>query len=213
MENIELFNGIKDIGLDELLGYLQAKPQVFKKGQIILKKGDKLSNIMIVLVGEVKIKKDCPDGADFDFGVVSDGGTICPELICSETSVSPVDVIAQKQTGVLFMPYKKIVNYNEKIAVYQAKLISNLFKIVAKKNVINTKRLFLLEKKSIREKVLTLLKLEAASVGKKEFELPFSREEMAGYLCVDRSALSRELSNLQKEKIIEYDRNWFKLIK
>ena len=211
MENIELFKGIKDIGLDALLGYLGAKPKVFKKGQTVLKKGDKLSDILVVLAGGVKVITSDIDGVEIVFGSFNDGKTICPELICSGSGVLPVDVISQKQTGILFIPYKKFVEYNEPIAKFQAQLIKNLFAIIARESANNNRRLVVLEKKSIRDKVLTLLNLEAVQAGKNEFELPFSREEMANYLCVDRSALSRELSNLQKEKIIQYDRNRFKL--
>lgn len=46
----------------------------------------------------------------------------------------------------------------------------------------------------------------------KTFTLPFSITELANYLAVDRSSMSRELSYLKAEKFIEQDRNKITLL-
>ena len=211
MDNIALFKGINEGGLDELLGYLCAETKVCKKNDIIWKKGEKISDIAIVLAGRVKFTGN--SGDEIIYGFAGDNQIFGANVICRGEKIAPFNYVAVKQTGILFIPFKKIVTYDEKLEKWQGKLIKNLFEIVAEENFELQKRLFFLEKKSIREKVLSLLNAEAQSSSKKSFLLPFSRESMADYLCVDRSALSRELSNLQKDKIIEFRRNEFTLLK
>ena len=85
-------------------------------------------------------------------------------------------------------------------------------------NIISTKTLMLnrknelLSKRTIREKVMTFLSQQAISANNNSFKIPFSREEMANFLAVDRSALSRELSKMKEEGIITYNKNNFTLI-
>ena len=171
MDNIALFKGINDGGLDELLGYLQAESKVYKKNDVIWKKGEKISDIALVLIGRVKF---CGNNADGEtvYGFAGDSQIFGADVICQGAKIAPFDFVAVKQTGVLFIPFKKIVTYDEKLEKWQGKLIKNLFEIIAGENLKMRKRLFFLEKKSIREKVMALLNFEAVLSGKKSFLLP-----------------------------------------
>ncbi len=211
MENIELFKGIKEGGLDSLLGYLQAKPYVFNKDKKIYKQGDKITDIAIVLVGEVKLTTTNLDGSENILGFAQHGETFCANYAYSKEKITEVNAITTKQTGVLFLPFERIIKFNESTALWQTLLMKNLFDSMAQENVKNNQRLSFLEKKTIREKMLSYLNFEAAKAKSGWFEVSLSREEMAEYLCVDRCALSRELSNMQKEGLLEYRKNEFKL--
>ena len=70
----------------------------------------------------------------------------------------------------------------------------------------------ILSQRTIREKILTYLSTQAGKAGNLHFTIPFNREEMADFICVDRSALSRELANMQDEGLINYHRNQFQLL-
>lgn len=84
--------------------------------------------------------------------------------------------------------------------------------MIAKKNIILNKKVDLMAKKTIREKVLAYLSSQALVNNSKIFNIPYNRNQLAEYLGVDRSALSSELSKMQKDGLISYYRNTFKLL-
>ncbi|MDK2802161.1 MAG: winged helix-turn-helix domain-containing protein [Oscillospiraceae bacterium] len=69
----------------------------------------------------------------------------------------------------------------------------------------------ILSKKTIGEKLLSYLHLEARRAGCHKFTISFSRQKLADYLCVYRSGMSRELSNMKKDQIITFERNEFEI--
>ena len=54
--------------------------------------------------------------------------------------------------------------------------------------------------------------LETYHNGQKVFSIPYSREEMAKFLCVDRSAMSRELCRMRDEGILKFSKNHFEIL-
>ncbi len=212
MENIYLFKGIKEVGLDALLGYLQAKPYVFKKDEVVWKQGVSISSIAVVLVGEVKLSKIGFNGKETLYSYVKDGEVFGANFLCAGLKKSPLQVKTLKQTGVLFIPFERLIKFDEYTARWNAQLIKNLFELIGLENLALERRMLILKNKSIKEKILAYLDIEAQELGAREFKIEYSREQMAEYLGVDRSALSRELSNLQKEGVLEYRKNEFKLL-
>ena len=87
-----------------------------------------------------------------------------------------------------------------------------MLKILSEKNVFLTSKIECLSKRSIRSKLLSYLSDFALKKNTNEFKIPFNRQELADFLGVDRSALSSELSKLQKEKILKFNKNEFKLL-
>ena len=209
MENIKLFNKLKDYEIDELLGFLQATTKVFRKNERILNKGEKLKDILVVLVGELKIYTQNTDRSEVLISVLKAGETFGANLVCGGVKNSPVVVKAEKQTGVLFLPYENMLILHESVSNWQKLLLKNLFEIIAKENLELSQRMNILNQKTIREKILFYLNSIATEKESNCFEIPFSREEMAQYLCVDRSALSREISNMHKDGLLDYKKSNF----
>lgn len=212
MENIKLFNKLKEYEIDELLGFLQATTKVFKKNEIIINKETKLKNIIIVLVGCLDVYFQNTKGEEVLIEQIEAGDTFGLNLVCAGMKNSNFVVRAQKQTGILFLPFENVLVLHESVSEWQKLLLKNLFEYVAKENIETNKRLLILNQKTIRDKILFYLNNIAEEKENTVFEIPLSREEMAQYLCVDRCALSRELSNMQKEGILEYRKNEFALL-
>ena len=124
---------------------------------------------------------------------------------------SPVDIIAQTDCEILFIPFEKVVNPCEKLCAYHLQLIKNIMKMISKKNSVLNNQIDIIGQKTIREKIMALL--TEYQNGEKVFEIPYSREEMAKFLCVDRCALSRELSKMKDDGILLYRKNQFELLK
>ena len=89
------------------------------------------------------------------------------------------------------------------------RLLQNMLRILAEQNVRMDRNIRHMARKTTREKLLSYLSEEAVKNGSPSFEVPFSRQELADYLAVDRSAMSSELGKLQREGYLEAKRNWF----
>ena len=211
MENIKLFNKLKDYEIDELLGFLQATTRVFKKNEIITSKESVLKNILVVLVGKVEVYIKNFKGEELLIETIEAGEVWGANFICGGIKKSPVIIKAKKQTGVLFLPFENMLVLHPSVSDWQKLLLKNLFAIIAQENIKINTRINILNQRTIREKIFFYLNSVAEEKQSMVFEIPLSREEMAQYLCVDRSALSRELSNMQKDGLLNYKKNEFEL--
>ena len=90
-------------------------------------------------------------------------------------------------------------------------MIKNALRILAEKNLFLDNKLYYISHKTIRDRIQSYLEDQESLHDSNEFEISFNREQLADFLCVDRSALSRELSHMKKEGIIDYKRNWFRV--
>ena len=92
------------------------------------------------------------------------------------------------------------------------RLLRNLLLLTAEKNLRLSRRIFHTSSKTIRGRVLSYLSFEAARNGSREFTIPFTRQQLADYLEVDRSALSHELGNMAREGLLRTTRSRFTLL-
>jgi CRP-like cAMP-binding protein len=128
----------------------------------------------------------------------------------------PVSVIAAERSEILLIDYRKIVTTCSSACAFHARLIENMLRILAEKNILLTRKLVYFSQRTIREKLLSFLSDQAVREGSDAentvVEIAFNRQELADYLCVDRSALSRELGVMQTEGLIRYHKNRFEIM-
>lgn len=132
------------------------------------------------------------------------------ELFALPPAGHSIEVFAHTDCTVLTFDYQRLVRPCEKACYCHDMLISNLFKIGAERTAEKNLHLSLLKEKNCREKLLAFLKAESEVKGA-EFDLSLSQAALADYLCVDRSAMARALSELRKEGIIHSKGRHFKL--
>jgi CRP-like cAMP-binding protein len=84
-----------------------------------------------------------------------------------------------------------------------------MVKLLAHKNLGLMQKMNHITKRNTREKLLSFLSEQAFTKGNQEFSIPFDRQQLADYLCVDRSAMSSELSKMKSDGLIEYNKNTF----
>lgn len=192
----------------ELKNHTQVQPylriKTYKKNETIYSMHDIPQEIGMVLKGGVNIET-----VDY-LGNVNILSHIEPHQIFAESyalSNTPmlVYVVADQDTTIQFLHIHAL----EICPTLQA----NLLQICAKKNIYLSQRIFITSSKNIRTRVLAYLSFEAKKSKSFSFEIPFDRQQMANYLNVDRSALSKELSKMKQEKLLEYHKNHFTLIK
>lgn len=205
-----LFNGIESSQILLMLKCFDAEIREYKKNQSVFKEGTKINKSGLVLKGALQL-------VQYDYfgnrSIVSriEENQIFGEAYSLCKSALPVNVEAEEDSLILLMNANKIAMPCTKLCQNHITLINNLLVILAKRNVQLNQKIECLSKRTTREKILDYLTLEEIKNESKEFVIPYDRQALADYLCVDRSALSHEIGKLIKEGIIESKKNYFKL--
>lgn len=208
-----LFRGIEAEDIDAMLSCLSAESKKFQKGQMIYRAGETTDMVGVILSGRVHIFKD-----DFwgNRSILSEIGLgdIFGETYAELPSVElGVNVMATEDSEILFLNVGKIMTTCSSSCRFHSRLIHNLLAVTAQKNLMLTRKMEYMAQRTIREKLLTYLSAESQRSGSPRFEIPFNRQQLADYLSVDRSAMSRELCRLRDEGVLEFNKNCFELNK
>lgn len=205
-----LFSGMDDGQLSASLSLLSAGRAEYCKNSLIISAGSRMYRFALVLSGVVQVSFTDIDGNEVLMASVSAGDTFGESLCWLGREEIPVSVTAQTDVCLLWLIPDAIKNESTPLAhILQNRLLSML----AQKTLSMNDRVQVLSKPSIRQKLITYFSQCAAQYGSKTFIIPFDRETLSLYLGVNRSALSRELSAMQKEGIIEFYKNSFKILK
>ncbi len=205
-----LFFGIAAEDFPSMLACLGVHPKKYDKNEIILYDSSPVSFVGIVLFGGANIIKEDASGHKNIVSKVEKGEMFAETLACAGVQNSPFSVVCTKPSEIAFFEFKRIITVCNSTCSFHSKLIENMLSIIATKNILLNRKIDIISKKTIREKLLCFFEYE--SKGKTSFSIKFNREELAAYLCADRSAVSNELSKMQKEGIIQYSKNHFKYI-
>jgi len=208
LKQVGLFRGIAYPQLESMLNCIGTTVRNVKKDEIILFPGDKPSFVGIVLAGQFNVFKEDYDGSQILVAAILPGGIFAEALCCASVEESPVTVISASDSSFIKLMFSRILHTCSKSCSFHRRMIENLLELLAKKNLFLQTRMEIISLKSVRTKVMRYLE----SFGRKQNEniyIPFNREEMANFLCVERSALSHELAKMKKDGIIEYKKNQF----
>ena len=206
LRKCRLFTGIPEGAYSETLRYLNVRQRVFQRGEIILNIGDK-SKAGIVLDGEIECSYQDEAFNKFNMNHFGAGELFGEAMACAGIDVSPMQVIAVSECAVMFLDLRVLY---ESESPYQTQLLGNLLRILAAKNIFLNQKVRILSTKSLRDKITAYLRtLPSDKNGR--VSLPFSKTALAEFLCVNWTALSRELSRMQSEGIISMNGREFVL--
>lgn len=212
LKRCPLFVGMNEEEINSLIKCLNARELSVKKGQNILTVGDRPEYVGVVLEGSVYVTQDDYWGNRHILNTVQTGGLFAEAFSCADASSLPVSVIAQSNSEILLIDCKKILTTCSSSCMFHTRLIRNLMKVLANKNISLTKKMEYITKKSTKDRVLLYLSECAQREGTNSFSIPFNRQELADYLSVERSALSNTLSKMQDDGTISFDKNKFTIL-
>lgn len=210
LEKTSLFCGIKENEIKKAIKCMQARFVKYKKDEMIIREGSIVRDIGILVSGSGRSIKQEESGKVSIITLLKPGSFIGVLLAASKMRKSPVFVEASDDACVLFIPIEKFIS-NKDCPKYNI-LISNFIDALAEKAMVLHDRNNCLIKVTVREKILSYLKRISKEQGSRTFYIPLDRNGMAEYINVERSALSRELSRMKKEGLIDYYKNSFKLL-
>ena len=198
-----LFSGISKADLSALLSCLAAVERRYSKGAVILAEGEPTQWMGLVLEGRAIIS--CADvwGKSSILGFAEPGAVFGEAYACVPGEALLISVCAAEETRVLFLNVGKLLTVCGNACPFHARLIRNLLSISAGKNLQLSRRIFHTTPKSIRGRLLSYFSECAKKSGSLTFTLPFNRQQLADYLGVDRSAMSSELSKMQRDGLIQ----------
>ena len=211
LSNTALFHGIREQEIGAMLGCLGTRERSYDKGEIILRAGEAVTEIGLVESGSVNIVVNFWWGNSNIFGHIGKGDIFAENYAAIPGKELLCDVVAAEDAEVLFLGLGKLLTTCENGCPFHRRLIHNLLRILARKSLNLSTRMMHIAPKSIRERLLSYLSEQAMEHGAAHFSIPFSRQQLADYLGVDRSALSNELSKMQKDGLLEYRKNEFTL--
>ena len=212
MRNCPLFQGIDDESLSRMLTCLGAKREKFEKRNDILSEGVRAKDIGIMISGEAQEVRLDYFGNRSIISETSSAEVFGEDFACAEAGELPVSVVATEPCEVMFIDCAHILHTCHNNCGFHQQLIYNLMKILASKTLKFHERIEITSHRTTREKLLAYLDIESKKQGKRSFEIPFDRQELADYLEVERSGLSAEISKLRSEGIIKSEKNRFTLL-
>jgi len=210
--NIELFKNISEKDLKELLVCCGAKTKEYSKGEYVWLAGDPAQHVGIVITGQVNIIKEDILGNRNIIGKVSEGNVFGETVSCAGIESYPVSVEVVTQSKIMLLFLSRVLQQCPQACAYHTQLIKNLLEIIAEKNLVLNQKISYLNKKTTRQKIAYLLISHMKHEDDTSIVIDFSREEMADYLGINRSALSRELGWLSNSGIIDYKKNRFTIL-
>lgn len=211
LKNTRLFYGIEADELERILRCLSVYKKQYLRGEYIHRYGDKIEAVGVVISGKVMVLNEDYWGNRTILTEVLPGRIFGEAFAAAAAGASYVSVIAVEDCEILFLSLHKLLSTCSECCDRHQKLIRNFVAELANKNVVLNEKIGHMSKRTTREKLLSYLSAQSRKNGGLFFEIPFNRKQLAEYLGVDRTAMSKELSKLRDEGVIEFDRRAFKI--
>lgn len=206
-----LFSGVSEAELTAMLACLKAEKKDFPKEAFVLRAGDTAESIGLVLTGTVLVIQEDIWGNRNILSKAGLGQTFAVAYACAPGSRLNVSVVAETPVTVLFLNVKRILTVCPSACSYHNRIIRNLLGELAGKNLQFSEKLTHVGQRSTRSKIMSYLSAEAQRLGTYELDIPFSRQQLADYLGVERSGLSQELGKMKKDGLLDYRKSHFVL--
>ena len=187
--------------------------QQLSRGQPLIAPQQKVDRLAIVLSGRVHIQHLFPNGTYSLLSVLEPSEVLGADLVCTQSRIAPYHAAAAEPTVLFLLPADLFLRPGTLDEPERLQVLEELLHLVANENMKKTYRLAILSQKGLRERILTFLTMQAGKRRTNTFSIAFSREDLASFLCVNRSALSHELSRMQQEGLIVFHKNQFTLLR
>lgn len=210
-QQVPLFFEISAQEMKSLLQCLNARTKTYAKDEIIFLAGDEATDIGLVLTGSVQVVKEDFFGNRTIIAQATKGELFAEAFSCTQDKVLEVSAIAMEKSEIMLIDYQRIITTCPSSCTFHTRLIKNMLGILAQKNIQLNRKIEHTSKRTTREKLMSYLMEQAKKANSNRFHIPFDRQELADYLCVERSAMSAELGRMRDEGLLSFKKNQFEL--
>ena len=186
--------------------------RVFAKNAALISPGDLVDWFAVVVEGRVHILQAFSDGGSSLMNSLLPGYVLGAELMCTESLRAPYSAQADADGTMLVFPRGLILEPGTLPEPERLQVCRALLTLLAQENMRKHYRLAILSRRGLRDRILTWLVMQVRRRGSRSFRAAFSREELADFLCVNRSALSHELARMEQDGLIRFRKNEFTLL-
>ena len=212
LQNNRLFLDMNALEINTALYILNARYQTFEKGEIILHAGGQTDCVCLVISGSVTIENNDMWGNRTILNIVDSDDFFAETYAILKDETMMVDAVANEQCAIMFLRIGGLFGSGFEGQPWSNKLVRNLLMISANKNLILSGRSFHISPKTARGRIMAYLNSVSLKKHSKVFDIPFDRQQMADYLNLEKTALSKELSRMKREKIIDFKKNHFEIL-
>ena len=211
LKKTQMFSGVSEKELSGMLGCLGARLKTYQKGEYVLRQGQHLEDITVLVEGGLLIQKDDYWGNRSILGHISVGEMFGEAYVAPESGPLLNDVVAIEDSAVIFFDVKRILTTCSSACHFHSLVVQNMFFAISEKNRKLVQKLGHMSKRTTREKLISYLSEEAKRQHSSSFTIPFNRQQLADFLSVDRSAMSNELCRMRDEGLLNFEKNRFEL--
>lgn len=207
-----LFSGVEPDKLQDMLKCLSPIFRKYRRNDLITIAGEPFTGIGILLKGEASVSKETPSGNRMVIHMIKPGDMFGEMIAFSDHSAWPATVQAVGEAAAIFIPREKIIGECQRLCSWHRLIIRNMLRLVSNRALMLNKKLEYLTIKSIRGKLCALLLDQYQKEGRTTFTLSMNRSQMADFLNVSRPSMSRELSRMKEEGLIDYHLSSIRLL-
>lgn len=192
-----------------MLSCLETREERFPKDTFLLRAGDTAESIGLVLSGSVLVVQEDIWGNRNILSKAGPGQSFAAAYACAPGSLLNVSVLAETPVTAMFLNVKRVLNVCPSACEHHSRIIRNLLGELAEKNLRFGEKLTHMGQRTTRAKLMSYFSAEVQRLGTYEFDIPFSRQQLADYLAVERSGLSLELGKMRSEGLLDFHKSHF----
>ena len=208
----QLFNSFNIEEIEKVLMCSKAVIQKYENNQTVFEKDDIIKSIGIVLEGEFNLVSQKFNGSRVIVTTLALNDLFGEALIFSTAKTSPYDLISSGESKALFIPKSFFIDMCPNNCNFHKKLINNMLSILSDKIIMLNNKMKILNAETIKSKIAVYFLSIYKKTNKLAFDMPMKRQEFSEFLNVTRPSLSRELSNMQDDNIIDIYRSSVKIL-
>lgn len=211
LRNSPFFAGLTDTEILTALHCVEARTVTKAAGEYIYRAGDSGVSMGMVLSGSALIIQEDLWGRRNIMSKAQSGSVFGEPFSVIPGAVLNISIVASEPCCLLLLNARRLLTVCPSACAHHNKIVQNLVSVLANKVLLFNDKITHMSKRTTRDKLLSYLSAESIRRGSLSFDIPFDRQQLADYLCVERAAMSAELSKLQKEGVLKTNRNHFEL--
>ena len=207
-----LFNGVDDYDCHRMFKCFNMEVKKFRTGSCISdysKQGDKIG---IILKGCADVVRYDVNGVRTIIETLGEQGIFGEYFTYPSSTRSYVEVVAGRDCEILYVRRSELLKRCENACGCHSRVVENMLELMTEKAVSLSERVEVLSQRTIENKLISFLQItEDKTAEGKTPQIPFSTTMLSDYLCVNRSALQREIAKLKKSGVLTISKRKFKL--
>jgi len=208
----KLFQGMASNDIAELIPKLKGDVVTVKPFTTYHSEGEKITRAGVILSGSLVVSKMLKEGGENLIQKLQAGYMAGVDIACTTTQINPYRIYSVSGADIYEFPVDVIYGRNRLPDNVHIILTENIMTFLANENIRRQYKIDVLTTNSLRDRIMMYLETRSRKLSKDQFRIPYDRQEMANYLCVNRSALSHELSMMRRDGLIDFRKDYFKLL-